>query len=202
MTDRMQSTRGEKCIQGLAYIMCVGLCFVAIPSFAAETGHHAEGHAADLVPYWINFGIYIVALIFLLRNPIASAWSARIVSIEASVSKGRKDREVAQSNLDSAKQRERSKEQTIQNLTLQIEKEAELEVEEVLRDGKERAARIAQQGKEMLQAEEKALGSDLKKMLADEVVRRAEQKLKGTMTEGKDEQRRVVKSEELKILVH
>ncbi len=155
----------------------------------AHAASGAHGHApsfADIIPYWINFSLYVLVLFFLLRKPIAKGWNGRTEAIAAAVNKGKTEREQAEQLLAAAKSKQSSLASEIAALVAQIKNETAAETQEILKDSAERAERIKTQGKEMLAAEEKAFKSALRKELADEVLKRATDILKKDLNASSD----------------
>lgn len=192
--------------KGFSIKKCAG-CFVlalmaAAPAFAAESGHHAEPVFTDIIPYWVNFVLYVLLLVWLLKAPVSSGWEARKENIRVSVHRGRTEREAAESALREAEGAEAAVAASIKALTDQIAREAASEAAEIVREAKEKAARTKQQGADMLAAEEKAFESALKKELAEAVVRKATERLMRDMNVEKDAPLRASALRALGNLVH
>lgn len=177
-------------------------CTAAFAEEEGHGGHHHAGSIADLAPYWINFLLYLGLLIVTLRKPISKAWAARIENIEASVNKGKNEREFAERALKEAKARETALLSEIKKITSQIKQESETESVEIVQDAKIRAERTKSQGKDMITAEAKAYEVSLKRALAEEVVKRATEILMREMNPEKDSRLRSSALKEIGSLVH
>lgn len=173
-----------KTLAVLTALCAVPALAIAAPHGGHEAAHH--GSSADLIPFWINFSLYVVVLFVLVRKPIASGWASRRDGIAAAVNKGKVERDQAESALRIAKGKESMLSSDIAALLAQVKNDTKAETEEVLRDAHERASRISAQGKDLLTAEQKAFETSLRKELADEVLKRATEILKKDMNASSD----------------
>lgn len=174
----MRKVCAERPIGRAISIAVLGL-LASTPALAATGAHHDSGHgAAILIPYWINFTLYAALLFVLLRKPLSRGWSSRRDTIAAAVDRGRSERERAEAALRIAKEREAAVESDIRALVAQIQSETSAEMSEILKEARERAGRVIVQGRDLIAAEERALESELRRELADEVLKRAADLLK------------------------
>lgn len=158
-------------------------------SASAESAGHGGGHEgspSDLIPYWINFATYIALMFLCFRKLIANGWVARKDQIATLVNKGKIERAAAEDALRAAKAKQATIQSQVQDLLTQIKREGVAEVQEILQDAKARAERARVQGEEMLAAEQKAFETALKRELAEAVVTKATEMLKGKVNADTD----------------
>lgn len=180
------------------------VCFVstAIPAFAAEHGVHHQPSSADLIPYWINFALYLAFLFFVLRKPVPAAWRARAKNIESMATKGAREIESAKTRLEKARGSMRSLSSDMESLATQIRNEGEEESREIVRDAKERASRIAAQGKDLMEGERRSLEGALKREMIGLVMKKAEELVSKDHSVDKDGALRSAAGNQAGMIVH
>jgi F0F1-type ATP synthase membrane subunit b/b' len=164
---------------------------ISTPSFAFASEGHSAGHhsgtPADLIPFAVNFFIFISLLIHFTKKPIADAWSNRLNAISTAVSKGRTEMEQAQKILSTAKARAGSVETEIERIKFEISKGAKTESQELLKDAHERALRVRQQGKSLAEGDINHTKEEYRTKLSKLVVEKATELLTSQVTESSDQ---------------
>lgn len=192
----------RKCV-GIAALTS-GALLLAASSFAESPGHggHHTPSFADLTPYWVNFALYVFLMYSLLKNPVSKAWATRVETIAAQVNRGRIERDAAERLFAAATARRAGLPAEVQSLSEQIQQEGVTEASDLLKDARLRAQRVKDQGKDMVMAEGKALEVSLKKALAEEVLRKATEIIKGQMNVENDATMRAAAVRNISSLVH
>lgn len=174
----MSKTKDSKMLK---VCLAIGLVVVIInPTLVAastEAGTHGQ-HVpsfSDIIPYWINFSLYVLILWKLLSKPVSRSWATRTREIEEAVNKGERARDEALQLLENAKTRRLSLSQTQKELEEDILHSQEHEVLEIIKDGMERAARVTAQSQDMVKAEQKSFEASLRSELSDKVLGRAKE---------------------------
>lgn len=161
------------------------LLIASSPAFAASGGHH-EPSITDLIPFWVNFVLFLFLLHYLLNKPARSFWKNRQVSIQDAAERGKKTMDAALERLKTAENKLQSLEAEIEKLKSSIKEEGEREKSEILRSAKERASLLENQASIASQAEKAASYELLRKELADRVMKLTEEKVLEKLTPQKD----------------
>jgi F0F1-type ATP synthase membrane subunit b/b' len=156
-------------------VLSVALFFGAPEAFASG----GEGHAPsvwDLRFLWLNFGLYVALLYFLLRKVVASGWEARRQRVEKSVVS-------ATTEMQSAEKELRSIEDMVRELKTEQEKAraevltlAKEEAASIVRAAEERASRIRSQAKDLLTGERRSAEASFRGALVARAVELARSK--------------------------
>ncbi|RMG44105.1 MAG: hypothetical protein D6719_02440 [Candidatus Dadabacteria bacterium] len=166
----------------LASSVCLlGQLFLFLPfAFASAEGHHGGHHQpsfSDIIPFWINFSVYVVVLFVLLKKPLKSGWLARRSAIEEAVSRAERAYKEASEKLHEAKGKLAGLEQEIVTIRDAIAAEAEREAGEILSAGKKRAELIGTNLRETIEMEERAAERAVREEVADYVISKVRDRL-------------------------
>lgn len=185
------SVRRTTSLVSCAALFALTFAFSPLVAFCEEE-HHA-GHSASfstLIPFWINFAIYVAILYFILRNKVAAGWGSRRDTIVEAVQKGTAAREGAKERLELAQRQWEKVEQSIQATKSEIAASADAEAKLLVSDAKARAQRMLEQARESAQGELRAAEIKLRRECAHRVVDRATEELKRKLTVDSDKLRR------------
>lgn len=152
-------------------IVCAVIILTPLYAYAASEGH--ESSFSDLIPYWVNFLLYLAILYKFLAKPVSQGWASRAATIESAVSRGVTERAQAQKLLDEAVARKNLLSKELRELEEEIHHQQEHESLEIINDGIERASRVNAQAQDMMKAEQKAFEASLRKDLSEEVLKKA-----------------------------
>lgn len=142
----------------------------------------AEAQAVDLVPYAINFVLYIALLYFLLRKSAPKFWKSRVDQLEAEVTESRGKLEKAEKIYIETGKRIEQLESQLSSITGQVEQEGRQEAAYILEQAKLEAERLIQQAERMAEAEGKKQYDMLQKEFIESVIDDAQRKLRETVT--------------------
>lgn len=170
--------------------------------YAYAAGGHGKGSISDLFFPWINFIVYVGILFFVLRKPLAALWSARRSAILEAVEASKRANDEARVIYSAAQERARSLPSVIQSLKEKLGGEAVAEAQLLQQDAEGRAAKIVQSAKDTLAGEQKAFQVEMRRQFVDEVMQRAEAKLRNEVNEGRDQQLRQSSLKHIKALLN
>ena len=163
--------------------------FSAATAFAEEAPEKAET-IGDLAWYYLNFGLYVAILYFLLRKPIVQTWQTRRNAIEADVVRGKEDLKTASAALADAKKKIATLDAECQRENDSIRKSTEGEKALILEEAKRRAQAIARQTEESIVAEQRHAETSLRREIGQVVLEKATELLKRELTPEADKELR------------
>jgi F0F1-type ATP synthase membrane subunit b/b' len=135
---------------------------------SAGAGHTPSIH--DIVPFWVNFVIYVVLMTVLLRNPIKNGWAARRNRIAEEVSSATADMQAAERELAAVEALTKNLSQEQERARLEILKQGELEADALISAANEKSARLATQAKDLLQGEMRSAQTHFRAALVAKAV--------------------------------
>lgn len=175
---------------GRAFAFIVSSMIIAEPAFAAAGG---EGHHAtfvDIIPYWVNFLIYVSVIYFIFRGSAAEAWRRRRANIESSISAIQREMQALETRIAEARGKLASIDKEIARIDTEIGREAEGESSLIAAEAERAAKRIREQGQDLIKAERRNVEAAVQKELAENVIRLATEKLKAESSLQADKARR------------
>lgn len=140
----------------------------------------------SLLPYWVNFAIYVSVLYLILRKPLRRLWTARRVAIKDHVTRAAQALQMAEQQLTQAQARQASLMQALRELRREIEQETEIEIGRILSEARQRIENIARQADESALAERKTAEKVVLRQMAASAVEKARSKLQQEITPEKD----------------
>lgn len=152
-----------------------GLVIIAPGVVFAESGDHA-GHGpsiTELIPYWINFLLYVGILYFLLRKTVVRGWAARRQKIIDNISSAKEQFSQAQSLLNDAQSKWSRLTQEETRVRDEIARQAEFERRQMLESARSKAERMVLQAREHGLAERRSAEREIREELVDDVLSRA-----------------------------
>lgn len=168
----------------LVLIAAATLCLGAADAQAATgTGH---GSFTDLIPYWINFVLYLVIIYFLTRKLLAKAWAERRQRIIDDISSARQQYSHAESLLADAQAKWGRLSQEETRVRDEVARQGEYERQQMLEAARAKAARTVAQAKEHGDAERRSAERLIREELVADVMSRASRILKETATHDAD----------------
>jgi F-type H+-transporting ATPase subunit b len=186
----------------LLSISLISMTLLGAVDALAASGHHGQATPDGLIPYAVNFVLYVSIIFYFCRKPVKQAWTNRISDISAQVQSSQAQRLQAEQKLSVAKQRFES----INTLlgTLQEESEASInsEAQAILKDARDRATRIREQGQSMVQAEKNSARRRFRKELAEAIVAKAKATLKKETSADVDKNSRMKTIESIGALIN
>jgi len=143
----------------------------AASNFAfASTGAGHTPSIHDIVPFWVNFVIYVVLMTVLLRNPIKNGWAARRNRIAEEVSSATADMQAAERELAAVEALTKNLSHEQERARLEILKQGELEADALISAANEKSARLATQAQDLLQGETRSAQTHFRAALVAKAV--------------------------------
>ena len=131
-------------------------------------GHQPSIH--DIVPFWVNFVIYIGLMTVLLRNPIKNGWASRRNRIAEEVASATSDMEAAERELAAVEALTKNLSHEQERARVEILKQGELESSSIVSASKEKAARLAASAKDLLEGESRSAQAHFRAALVAKAV--------------------------------
>lgn len=166
-------------------IISMVLLLAPIAGYATTDGHH-QPTPSQLIPYWVNFVIYIAALTYLLRKPLANFWHKRHSELQREVTSGTQALRQAQQLLATAEARKSRLDYDLTQLRETITEQAQQEAALLKADAQKQLSTILAQSSSRLEAEERRAETSLRHELAEEVLTKTEGRLRETLTPEQD----------------
>lgn len=131
-------------------------------------GHHPSIH--DIVPFWVNFVIYVALMTVLLRKPIKNGWASRRSRIAEEVSSATSDMEAAERELAAVEALTKNLSQEQERARVEILKQGELESDAIVSSAHEKATRLASSTKDLLEGESRSAQAHFRAALVAKAV--------------------------------
>ena len=135
---------------------------------AGGAGHQPSIH--DIVPFWVNFVVYLALMTFLLRKPIKNGWASRRNRIADEVASATSEMEAAERELAAVEALTKNLTQEQERARVEILKQGELEAEALISSAKEKAHRIDSSTKELLEGESRSAQAHFRAALVAKAV--------------------------------
>jgi F0F1-type ATP synthase membrane subunit b/b' len=163
----------------------------------------AEDHSSisSLVPFWVNFAIYLAVLFVALRKIIPQAWMARRNAILENVTSAARELEQAEKAVRNAEDKTKNLASEQEAARQEIIKQAELEAVQIITAAKEKAERQKAQAKELIQGESRSAESTFRTELVFRAVELAREKFKSGAYSAKESDYRSAALDRAKRLV-
>lgn len=162
------------------------LTFSARPAFAAGADHAHEPHISDLLPYWVNFLLFVGVLYALLKKPLLVGWKTRVRSIASLVDKYENERLEARRALDDAQARADRVEADVSQLKSEINKDGDNIAEQLLAEARWQAKGIAAQAEDAIVRERILAEQRVQREFVDRVVSRSAELIKAKINPDSD----------------
>jgi F0F1-type ATP synthase membrane subunit b/b' len=150
----------------LSFALVLTVSELAVASGGA--GHQPSIH--DIVPFWVNFVIYIGLMTVLLRNPIKNGWASRRNRIAEEVASATSDMEAAERELAAVEALTKNLSHEQERARVEILKQGELESSSIVSASKEKAARLAASAKDLLEGESRSAQAHFRAALVAKAV--------------------------------
>ena len=155
-------------LKTLALSIALVLTVSELAVASGGAGHQPSIH--DIVPFWVNFAIYIALMTVLLRNPIKNGWASRRNRIAEEVASATSDMEAAERELAAVEALTKNLSQEQERARLEILKQGELESNSIVSTSKEKAARLAASAKDLLEGESRSAQAHFRAALVAKAV--------------------------------
>lgn len=159
----------------LCVLAALATIFLNASGAYASSGH-GEPSIGDLTFYWVNFVLYVGVMAYIVRKPLAKGWAARTARIKQSVMQSSDDVEAAERELNAIEALTKSLPVEEEKIRQQIVEQANAEAADIVRQAEQRAARIREQAKDLLQGESRSAQSTFRNTLVARAVQLAKEK--------------------------
>ena len=163
-------------------------------AFANESYAAGDGHAVSishLTWYVINFTLFVGMVFYLIKKPFVKFWNNRSQSIAEAVNRGELELKLAREKLtESQNKLAQLTAERLQEIENAIKKEGELEAKAILEQSNLQKEQMLKQSEQTLIAEKNSASSDVRKQVAEHVMKLVEEKVKTSFDASKDQERR------------
>ena len=135
---------------------------------------------------FLNLGIFLAIMIYLLKKPLSAAFKAKRDTIRAELIRAEEEKQAALAKLTAAEAKLAQLETEKENTLKKAKDEAEAEKKRVAEYTAAEAARLRQQAEAELNRIQSQVRAELRRFSADESVRLAEEKLRAAIDGGTD----------------
>jgi F-type H+-transporting ATPase subunit b len=168
------------------------LLILAETAHAAESGGFAEFYNKYLnypgFELWkfINLGIFVAVLVWLLRKPLSEQFKAKREAIRADLIRAEEEKQAALAQLTATESKLAALESEKRAVLDRARADAAAEKRRIIEAAEAEAARIREQADQEVARIAAQVKSELRRFSAEESIRRAEAKLRGAMDAEKD----------------
>ncbi len=170
----------------ISLISAVGLANMLLPG-VAMAGDAAHGPSVnDLLFPAINFSLYLALMAKLLSGPVTIQLRARRDNMESFIKRAAMQWDQAKRQLLDVQRRFTNLDTELKELSARIQMEGEKEAAQVIADAETQAKGVLHRAKQSALAEANALEAEIRKDLAEEIVRLASEKLSKEINQDSD----------------
>lgn len=171
-------------------VSCSTLTVLAfVPLAAAEAKGHEQGFST-LIPYWVNFILFVGLLYFLLRKKARAGWAQRRETIENNIDRALAELQQAEQKLHQALKNLDNVAGEASKVEDLLRKEAITEHDAIIAEAKSKAELIIKRAKETAEAEKTSAIQALRSEMVERVVQRARERLLDRLSPAFDYERR------------
>jgi F0F1-type ATP synthase membrane subunit b/b' len=175
-TGIMLSAKTSPFVRVVATSLVASFVIVDLAFAGGGAGHHPSPH--EIVPFWVNFVIYIALMTALLRKPIKHGWASRRTRIAEEVSSATSDMEAAERELAAVEALTKNLSQEQERARVEILKQGELEANSIVSSAKEKAVRLASSTKDLLEGESRSAQATFRAALVAKAVELSKSRFK------------------------
>jgi ATP synthase F0 subunit b len=135
---------------------------------------------------FLNLGIFVLLMVYLLRKPLSSAFKAKREAIRAELIKAEEEKQAALNKLTLAEAKLARIESEADEIVEKAVREAAEEKARILREAEEEANRLRTQAENEIARKAQLVRLELRRYSAEESVRLAEEKIRQNITAAKD----------------
>jgi F-type H+-transporting ATPase subunit b len=135
---------------------------------------------------FINLAIFIAILVYLVKKPLSAAFKAKREAIRAELIRAEEEKQAALAQLTSAEAKLASLDVEKRALLKKAREEAEAEIQNILQNTDSEIAKLREQAESEVNRLAQQTKADLKRFSAEESVRLAEEKLRGSIDANRD----------------
>jgi F-type H+-transporting ATPase subunit b len=175
----------------LMVVVCVLFAFGLVFASSGGGGHGGEGgldKGKDLIYRVLNFGVLAVALVFLLRKPIAKGLASRRQGIKDQLDDLEKQKQDAEKQLAGYKEKLGRLDQEMEKIIAEYIQQGETAKAKILEEAKASAEKLQEQAKKNIEHEFQKAKQQLKGEIAEQAVALAEEIIKKNIR-GEDQDR-------------
>lgn len=136
---------------------------------------------------FLNLGIFIAIMVYLLKKPLSGAFKAKRDAIRAELIKAEEEKKAALAKLAEAETKLANLDAEAEKIVEKARSESEAERERILAQAEFEAKRLRDQAEAEIARKTKQVKNELRRYSAEESIRRAEAKIKSSMDPKVDE---------------
>lgn len=166
--------------------------------FFAGGGHSGDGWYSKVAPYlnypgfeawkFINLGIFIAIIVYLLKKPLSTAFKAKRETIRAELIKAEEEKQEALARLTSMEAKLAALDSEKNAILQKAKQEAEAEKTRLTTQTEFEIGKLREQTDNEISRLSQQARAELRKFSAEESIRLAEEKLRSQMSAEKDAQ--------------
>ena len=137
---------------------------------------------------FLNLGIFVAILVYLLKKPLSEAFKAKREAIRAELIKAEEERQAALAQLTETEARLALLDSEAGQVIEKARLEAESEKKRITREAEEEAERLRRQATTEITRKNQQVRAELRRYSAEESIRLAEARLKSEINAQKDAQ--------------
>jgi F-type H+-transporting ATPase subunit b len=152
----------------------------------------APDEGGGRLPWWLNYpgfeawkfinlGIFVLLLVYVLRRPLGEAFRARREGIRRDLMRAQEERNAALAKLEEVEGRLARLDAEVASVREQAKREAEAERERIERATEEDARKLREQAQREIESAGKAARQELRRYAAEQSVQLAEQMIRRDM---------------------
>lgn len=173
--------------------------------FASAASHgtaHESPGISSLIPYWVNFILFVGILYFLLRKKVPLMWAERRDKVAEGIDKASAELKEAEAKLREARHNFDNVEEEVSKLKALIRNEAAMEHDSILAEAKKKADLIIQRAKDTAASERSSAEKVLRREMGERVLLLARQRILKQTSPENDRERRLCTMEAFKEMLH
>jgi F-type H+-transporting ATPase subunit b len=187
----------------VSLLVVLGVIFAFSAVWASSEGGHGGGggldKGKDLIYRIINFGVLAVALVFLLKKPIANGLRSRREGIRDQLDNLEKQKQDAERELAEYKEKFGRLDQEVEKIVAEYVEQGEAAKAKILEEAKASAEKLREQAKKNIEHEFQAAKQQLKAEMAEQAVTMAEEIIKKNIQN--EDQNRIIDEYLTKVVV-
>lgn len=168
----------------LVLTLVVALCGIVWASSGGDGGHGGVHNAWTSNDTWkvLNFGILLVALVFLAKKPVAEFFSSRAKGIEEEIAELEQKKADAEKKLAEYQAKFKNLDQESKQIVADYIKQGEEAKTRILAEAEAQAEKLEDMAKRNIQQEFKAAKAALQQEIVEKAMEKAEEVIKASIS--------------------
>lgn len=149
-----------------------------LPGLLLAESHEVHHHTSIFV-YWVNYLIFMIPVIYILKGKFSEGWNSRKNEIASQLEKGKQLVRDAEERLSLAKASNQSLPEKLKSMEEQLNKDLNFEINQMTTTAEDQCKSLDTQVTSVISVEKQSLMDSLKNNLAEKVVAKTKGKLLG-----------------------